>query len=244
MFLRCQISRAFSKTASRPDDIIVVHNKHRALDPSTPRHTLSLHSPNPTSPPTPSNSNSIPVSTTNTTLAPLIAQANVIATQARSRQDYWANFAIRSEANLSRFDIAKRLLVSDSEFALKLLELAVEVAEKVEIDREELVKEKEMQMEEMKRVKEDIGMFERTLADKVNISVYEQKKALDKATATFEYHANAFASKAMGIINPQEERFDEVVARNYELEQKIRILEADVAAVQKMKEDMEKELEG
>lgn len=62
---------------------------------------------------------------------------------------------------MSRFDIAKRLLVSDSEFALKLLELAVEVAEKVEIDREELVKEKEMQMEEMKRVKEDIGMFER-----------------------------------------------------------------------------------
>lgn len=78
----------------------------------------------------------------------------------------------------------------------------------------------------------------------MNISVYEQKKALDNATATFEYHANAFASKAMGIINPQEERFDEVVARNYELEQKIRILEADVAAVQKMKEDMEKELEG
>ena len=78
----------------------------------------------------------------------------------------------------------------------------------------------------------------------MNISVYEQKKALDKATATFEYHANAFASKAMGIIDPQEERFDEVVARNYELEQKIRILEADVAAVQKMKEDMEKELEG
>ncbi|THV86018.1 hypothetical protein D6D27_07721 [Aureobasidium pullulans] len=235
MLLRCQISRAFSKTASRPDDIIVVHNKHRALDPSTPRHTLSLHSPNPTSPPTPSNSNSIPVSTTNTTLAPLIAQANVIATQARSRQDYWANFAIRSEANLSRFDIAKRLLVSDSEFALKLLELAVEVAEKVEIDREELVKEKDVQMEELKGVKEDIGMFE---------SVYEQKKALDKATATFEYHANAFASKAMGIINPQEERFDEVVARNYELEQKLEVLESQAAAVQKMKEDMEKELEG
>ncbi|OBW65545.1 MAG: Uncharacterized protein AUREO_043890 [Aureobasidium pullulans] len=188
------------------------------------------------------NPSSNPVSTTNTTLAPLIAQANVIATQARSRQDYWANFAIRSEANLSRFDIAKRLLVSDSEFALKLLELAVEVAEKVEIDREELVKEKEMQMEEMKRVKEDIGMFE---------SVYEQKKALDKATATFEYHANAFASKAMGIINPQEERFDEVVARNYELEQKItdleqnlEILQREAVAVQKMKEDMEKELEG
>ncbi|THY74390.1 hypothetical protein D6C87_00064 [Aureobasidium pullulans] len=182
-----------------------------------------------------SNSNSIPVSTTNTTLAPLIAQANVIATQARSRQDYWANFAIRSEANLSRFDIAKRLLVSDSEFALKLLELAVEVAEKVEIDREELVKEKDVQMEELKGVKEDIGMFE---------SVYEQKKALDKATAAFEYHANAFASKAMGIINPQEERFDEVVARNYELEQKLEVLESQAAAVQKMKEDMEKELEG
>ncbi|THX06849.1 hypothetical protein D6D17_04884 [Aureobasidium pullulans] len=198
-----------------------------------------------------SNSSSNPVSTTNTTLAPLIAQANVIATQARSRQGFWTNFAIRSETNLSRFDIAKRLLVSDSEFALKLLELAVEVAEKVEIDREELVKEKEMQMEEMKRVKEDIGMFERTLADKVNISVYEQKKALDKATATFEYHANAFASKAMGIINPQEERFDEVVARNYELEQKItdleqnlEILQREAVAVQKMKEDMEKELEG
>ncbi|THW27926.1 hypothetical protein D6D23_02434 [Aureobasidium pullulans] len=198
-----------------------------------------------------SNPSSNPVSTTNTTLAPLIAQANVIATQARSRQDYWANFAIRSEANLSRFDIAKRLLVSDSEFALKLLELAVEVAEKVEIDREELVKEKEMQMEEMKRVKEDIGMFERTLADKVNTSVYEQKKALDKATATFEYHANAFASKAMGIINPQEERFNEVVAHNYELEQKItdleqnlEILQREAVAVQKMKEDMEKELEG
>ncbi|THY50549.1 hypothetical protein D6C97_06997 [Aureobasidium pullulans] len=197
------------------------------------------------------NPSSNPVSTTNTTLAPLIAQANVIATQARSRQDYWANFAIRSEANLSRFDIAKRLLVSDSEFAHKLLELAVEVAEKVEIDREELVKEKEMQMEEMKRVKEDIGMFERTLADMVKISVYEQKKALDKATATFEYHANAFASKAMGIINPQEERFDEVVARNYELEQKItdleqnlEILQREAVAVQKMKEDMEKELEG
>ncbi|KEQ82827.1 hypothetical protein M438DRAFT_382055 [Aureobasidium pullulans EXF-150] len=191
-----------------------------------------------------SNSSSNPVSTTNTTLAPLIAQANVIATQARSRQDYWANFAIRSEANLSRFDIAKRLLVSDSEFALKLLELAVEVAEKVEIDREELVKEKDVQMEELKGVKEDIGMFERKLADKVNISVYEQKKALDKATATFEYHANAFASKAMGIINPQEERFDEVVARNYELEQKLEVLESQAAAVQKMKEDMEKELEG
>ncbi|THX58459.1 hypothetical protein D6D06_02911 [Aureobasidium pullulans] len=198
-----------------------------------------------------SNSNSIPVSTTNTTLAPLIAQANVIATQARSRQDYWANFAIRSEANLSRFDIAKRLLVSDSEFALKLLELAVEVAEKVEIDREELVKEKDVQMEELKGIKEDIGMFERILADNVTTSVYEQKKALEKATATLEYHANAFASKAMGIINPQEERFDEVVARNYELEQKITDLEQDLeilqreaVAVQKMKEDMEKELEG
>lgn len=108
-----------------------------------------------------SNLNSNPVSTTNTTLAPLIAQANVIATQARSRQGFWTDFAIRSEANLSRFDIAKRLLVSDSEFALKLLELAVEVAEKVEIDREELVKEKDVQMEELKGVKEDIGMFER-----------------------------------------------------------------------------------
>ena len=108
-----------------------------------------------------SNLNSNPVSTTNTTLAPLIAQANVIATQARSRQGFWTDFAIRSKANLSRFDIAKRLLVSDSEFALKLLELAVEVAEKVEIDREELVKEKDVQMEELKGVKEDIGMFER-----------------------------------------------------------------------------------
>lgn len=78
----------------------------------------------------------------------------------------------------------------------------------------------------------------------MNISVYEQKKALDKATATFEYHANAFASKAMGIINPQEERFDEVVARNYELEQKIRILEADVAAVQKLKEELHSGMEG
>lgn len=117
------------------------------------------------------NPSSNPVSTTNTTLAPLIAQANVIATQARSRQDYWANFAIRSEANLSRFDIAKRLLVSDSEFALKLLELAVEVAEKVEIDREELVKEKEMQMEEMKRVKEDIGMFERFVSSFLTLPI-------------------------------------------------------------------------
>lgn len=91
----------------------------------------------------------------------------------------------------------------------------------------------------------------RILADNVTTSVYEQKKALDKATATLEYHANAFASKAMGIINPQEERFDEVVARNYELEQKITDLEQDLeilqreaVAVQKMKEDMEKELEG
>lgn len=85
----------------------------------------------------------------------------------------------------------------------------------------------------------------------MNTSVYEQKKALDKATATFEHHVNAFADKTLAIINPQEERFNEVVAHNYELEQKItdfeqnlEILQREAVAVQKMKEDMEKELEG
>ncbi|KAI5212897.1 hypothetical protein E4T38_00273 [Aureobasidium subglaciale] len=99
------------------------------------------------------NSNSTTTTTNGThtnsiTLSSLISQANVIAAQAHSRQDFWNTFNIRSEENLYKFEIARRLLVSDSDFALKLLQITLEVAEQVDRDSENLLAGKKLKAEQ------------------------------------------------------------------------------------------------
>ncbi|KAI5263577.1 hypothetical protein E4T47_08992 [Aureobasidium subglaciale] len=201
-------------------------NHHQSFHASfikTPeRHTATMR--NSTSTTTTNGTHTNNTTSSSLILSSLISQANVIGAQAYSRQDFWNTFNICSEENLHNFEIARRLLISDSDFALKLLQITLEVAKQVDRDSGLLLAGKESQEFELEGLKRDVGMLK---------SVQEQKEQLDRAIKVFEHHAHMFEhhssilSDKMTTIESQHSRIETLLADKAELEKKIGELKAE-----------------